>query len=77
MIATYILVASGSSSLPTINHMIFDGAFTYATAEGSRVAGVLAGAGYFNFTLYDVRKETHVQVATYNVEQPKPIVTMK
>jgi hypothetical protein len=71
-----ILTASGSLSIPQLNIALFDTA-ERAKVEASRIAAALSKSGYFNFYLYDVSSENHVQIATFKVEVQEPVVTVK
>ncbi|QNH71560.1 hypothetical protein PP938_gp170 [Rhizobium phage AF3] len=73
----FILIASGSLTMPQIRHSIFEVSDILAKGEAVKVVSQLSKAGYFLFDLIDVRDETHVRIESYKVETPEPVVTVK
>ena len=78
MKANFVLVAMGSATTPRLNSMILEDHEEHAKKIAKEQVGQLSRAGYFNFTLFDVRvDEKHVLICSFSVEQPAPIVTIR
>lgn len=81
MNVNYVLVATGNVSLPRVNHTIHAIAATMATEEATKVVAALHKAGYFQFTLYDTRRDNKdgadIQIATFRVEENEPTIIVK
>lgn len=76
--ANFILTASGHVTSPQLNIMVFETDAEKAKESAEKIVASLYGRTYFSFYLYDVSTEgKHFQVASFSVEQPKPIVTVR
>ena len=73
----FILVASGSIVTPRVNHAIFYDDAERAKEDAKAVVASLSKAGHFTFDLYDVGGDEHKAIASYRVETPEPVVTIR
>jgi hypothetical protein len=78
MLTKFILVASGSIITPKLDINVWEDFAPNARTTAEKMVAKLALAGYFQFTLYDVQDENnHKTIATFTVEVPAPVVSMK
>jgi hypothetical protein len=76
IVAEYILVASGSITAPQLDILVYDTDDFNATERAKKMVAQLSKGGYFSFNLYVVKDE-HKVVATFRVETPEPVVTVR
>lgn len=73
---THYLIASGSVVIPKLDIALFTDTDEGAADLARPIVNQLTGAGYFQFTLHATPADgPHVQVETYGVRTPRPIVT--
>ena len=74
----YILIATGSMSLPRIDHVICINDIERVKEEATKVAIALHGAGYFNFNLYEIDPSGPTfHHASISVEDQAPIAIIR
>ena len=74
----YVLVATGNFLMQPIHHGIVTVNDKIAIEKCLERVKTLSKAGYFSFTLFDVKDESdHKQICIFRVEQPEPIVSVK
>lgn len=75
IIPDFILVTWGSVSIPRLEIIIYTDR-DHVEEEAEKIVAQLSMAGYFVFSLFDVREE-HVMIQKYQVNQPAPVVTRR
>lgn len=72
----FVMVADGGLR-PSVNHVVFEDDAEAAKLAASKIVAELVSAGYNRFTLFDVSKDTHVNIATFKAFVPEAVVEMK
>ena len=77
----YMLTASGSITMPMINHVLRINEITHAQSEAIDAVKTLSKAGFYQFHLWDMTEIDHLGqyklIEEYRVELPEPMVTVK
>lgn len=73
-----VLVAQGGITVPKLDIAIWANSNEQIKTQASAMAAQLSKAGYFNFTVFDLREDGgHVQLLTIKVETPAPVATIR